>query len=115
MNREQKINELYFEDYRVQYDEQDPERLERLGREVTETSVAFLEALGKYRDQLVKPIDEDAPADMKEARIDLIDAWTKLQASASAAALTIRLDGEEAFDRFVTHLSNDVAFDLSGL
>ena len=107
--RETMIDQYYWQDMRLQYDgdpERNPERIERMAKELTDASVGLIETIGDYSKVSTEKVDEDSESRMKYARRALIEAWAKLQASLSATALTFHFPGDEAYERFVQSIAD---------
>jgi hypothetical protein len=108
MTREQTLGNHIADDHRVQYDDKDGDRIEGVASLLTQAAMLQLDALAKYRDSLAAPVDENAADATKQARYDVIYAWTMVQTAASKIAWALRFDGEEAFNRAIETMSNDL-------
>ncbi len=107
--RETMIDKFYWDELRLQYDgteKENPKRIERMGQEVTESSVNLIQAMGEFREAATAKVDEDSEGRMKYARRGLIEAWAKMQASLSAVPLTFHFPGDEAYERFVGSIAD---------
>lgn len=115
-NREQMLAAIVSEDSRVQYDGQDEAKIAAAAGQFTEAAMIMIEAMGRYRDAMnLEPSDDSADL-MKAARYDLVYAWTTAQGAVSKIALTMRIDGDEAYRRAILGAEKaDDDLDLSGL
>jgi hypothetical protein len=101
MNREQMIGEVCNQDDRVQYDGKDEVRVALGAQFLSQGAVLAIEGLGRYRDAIVAPVNEDTADDMKAARYDAILGLATLQIGLSKLAWMLRIDFDEAFRRCV--------------
>lgn len=112
MNRERMLAEVCDETDQVQYDGNDEERITAICSSFTQAAVGMIEALGKYRDAMAAPLDENSADLMKEARYEVVYSVAMAQAATSKVAWALRIDADEAYKRV---LKDPEETDLSGL
>lgn len=113
LSREEKIGSRSKEEERVQYDGADTTRLATTASDFVNSATELLTALGQYRDELERPVDEDTPSRIGYARRALVEAWAIGQGALSHIAWVVRINGDEALDRLL--VEGDKAIDMSGL
>lgn len=102
--REQTVAKLTDESEKLQYDKEDGKRIYKASEGVTQSFVALLSSLADFRDESMKEVHEDAAADMKAARMALVEAYAEALVHLHKIGAVFRISGE-AFDRKIKHLS----------
>jgi enoyl-[acyl-carrier-protein] reductase (NADH) len=116
--RETPMAAIFGEGVRVQYDDQDEQKIDVLAAQLTDIAVGMLTTLGEYKAELSAPIDEDSQDRMKAARWELVERWGHLQFLTSKIAYVTRIDGQEAYKRYVEFMADvneTPGLDVSGL
>lgn len=115
ITRETVIGDLSKDAERVQYDENDTERLRNAGDAMIAHFTDFFASLDGYIKVLESPVNEDSPREVATARGDLIEKWALAQAALSKGCWILRVDGQEAFARLCASLKTSKPYIVSDL
>jgi hypothetical protein len=119
MSREQELNHLYSDDFRVQYNEEDGDRIQIIAEGITGATVDLIGKLANYRDVIKEEISEDSESRTRLAREELVEAWAWAQFATSYGAWALRIDGDQAFKKavdFMREVDNDAeTLDTAGI
>lgn len=114
-SREFKVMSLCNETDKVQYDGDDEQRIAGVAAMFTQVGILMIDALQKYTEATKLPVDENSADIMKAARADCVMAWGALQCATSKIAGTLRIDGDEAFERVLATATTGEEPDVRGL
>lgn len=114
-SREDRISELLTEEDRVQY-----KNLDEDNQRVFDGLDSMDEALGIFTnviEEYLAVVGQEAatPENIARGRARLVFAWSMMQASVSALAYTLRIDGNDAFQRYVEAVKQDTTPNMAGL
>jgi hypothetical protein len=115
ISREALVSEVSHELERVQYDDNDGERLGESAVTFVLKSQELIEALARYTKELNAPVDEDSKERMGTIRRALVEKWAVVQGVTSKMAWTLRIDGDEAYKRFIQAIKKGEEPNMEGL
>jgi hypothetical protein len=112
-SREDRIADLHDKNEQINYDDNDPTRIEDVTCAVDDYTSKFCEAMDGYVD-VINNVEDD-PEEMNYARRTVIERWALAQAALSKAAWVMRFDGNKAYERMINALHTGEAADMRGL
>lgn len=114
-SREEPVKELLNDDGRIQYDEADPDRIQEAAKNVSQSLISLINKMGDYRDAITEETTEDTPSRIALARREVVEYWAATQFALSAVAWCFRVDGKDAYERFVHAMKHEDVVDMRGL
>jgi hypothetical protein len=103
--REQIVAKLMDESEKLQYDQNDSQRIFETSEKVTQSFVLLLNKIADFRDEIEAKVDEDSARRMADIRMNLVEAYADTLVQLHKLGAMFRISGE-AFDRMVEFHDN---------